>query len=235
MRPGTDLGEFRAFLQARAGVDLGQWHDLHAYSVQHFRAFWDAFLEWSGVIASGSPHPVCIGDEIRSARFFPDLRLNYAENLLRRFPGDDSWPAIREVNEAGATRSVSRGELRVRVAALAVGLERLGVGPGDHVAAIVRNTIDAAVMCLAVTGRGAVWSALSPDLGYDAIRERFGQFEPFGSWAVPSWVVRSLMDVIGRPYRIFGISAIIALDDAAATVDPGHSIELERGGLALGR
>ncbi len=227
----TDLGEFRDFLQAKVGVDLGEWHNLHAFSIQHFRAFWEAFLDWSGLIAIGSIYPVCTGDEIASARFFPELRLNYTENLLRQLPGDDSWPAIREVNEAGATSSISRGELRARVSALAGGLEQLGIGPGDHVAAIVRNTIDTAVACLAVTGRGAVWSALSPDLGYDAIRERFGQFEPRLLVAHGQFqhhgVVRNVTDVLSRLSRdIPSIAGIIALDGAAATGGcPTHTIQ----------
>ena len=158
----------RAFMEHCARATGRRFHDpvaFHRFSVDEYRTFWRLFLDWAAVRYDGSPDLVCTDDRVEQAVFFPHLRLNYAETLLSPAAGpDDTATAIVSCNEAGETRTLSRGELRARVGSLRQALDRLGVGPGAVVAALVRNRAETVIACLASTGQGALWSSLSPDL-----------------------------------------------------------------------
>jgi acetoacetyl-CoA synthetase len=131
----SQLSAFRQWCEARTGPNLPDHAAMDRFSVEEFRSFWRLFLEWCDLPLEGAVEPVCVGDVCETARFFADLRLNYAECLL---------PAVRPAGltacHAGGSRDrFTRGTLRVAVARLATSLQRLGVRPGDHVAAARNN------------------------------------------------------------------------------------------------
>ena len=111
-------------------------------------------------------------------RFFPDARLNFAENLL--YPScnpDENSYAVIEANEE--TRGhVTWKELRERVRQCSAAMRKLGVGEGDRVAGYVANHCNALVAMLATTAIGALWTAISPDTGAHAVLDRIKQIEP---------------------------------------------------------
>ena len=72
----------------------------------------------------------------RDAKFFPNARLNYAENLLR---GADDRLAIIAHGNSGIRRHLTRRELRDKVSQAMQALSAEGVGKGDRVAAIITN------------------------------------------------------------------------------------------------
>jgi acetoacetyl-CoA synthetase len=109
------------------------------------------------------------------ARWFRGARLNFAENLLGY--RDDHLAFIFQ----GETRKSSRmtyAELHDRVARLARSLRKLGVAPGDVVAAYMPNLIETVVAMLAATSVGAVWASCATDLGPRAALDRLGQVQP---------------------------------------------------------
>ncbi len=81
-------------------------------------------------------------------------------------------------NERGAQRELSWPELRRQVAALALHLQAAGLQPGDRVAAYLPNIPEAMVAFLAVVSLGGVWSICAPDMGTQAVLDRFRQIEP---------------------------------------------------------
>ena len=109
------------------------------------------------------------------AKFFPEARLNFAENLLRR---RDSGTAIVFLREDGVRRSLSFAELYDSVSVLATALEAWGVEPGDRVAGYLPNAPETIIAMLAATSLGAVWSSCSPDFGVAGVLDRFGQIAP---------------------------------------------------------
>src|ERR1051325_7946726 len=119
------------------------------------------------------------------ARFFPEARLNFAENLLRRSDGGD---AIVFRGESGATRRLSWRTLTELVSRLQQMLRSAGVGPGDRVAALLPNVPEAIAAMLATASVGAVWSSASPDFGASGVLDRFGQIEPKVLFAVDGYV-----------------------------------------------
>jgi acetoacetyl-CoA synthetase len=152
---------------------------LHAFSTREYAKFWTLFVQWSEVIVEGDPEPACAGEGVADTRFFPRLRVSWAENALApRSPADEEAFAVVSVDETGARCEVSRARLRQRVRALAAELEAMGLREGDRVAAVARNTIDTLVACLAATSLGATWSSLALDMGRDVALARLTPLEP---------------------------------------------------------
>jgi acetoacetyl-CoA synthetase len=175
----SQLTAFARFLEASAGRSFPDYRALHAFSLAERAAFWAALLDWSGVRCEGEKAPVVFGDAVETARFFPGLRLSWAENLLR--PGDaeaEAAAALVSCDESGGRVELSRGELRRRVRAVAGALRARGIGAGDRVVAVARNNADTVVACLAATSLGAAWSSVAPDMGLQAALSRFTQLGP---------------------------------------------------------
>jgi acetoacetyl-CoA synthetase len=176
----TRLTAFIRYCEASTGQSFGDYPSFDAFSVGQAGRFWTAFLEWSGFLCEGESTPAVTSTDCEAARFFPGLRLNYAENLLRLDCAgmDASRPALRFVATHGTTKRWTRGELRREVEALSVALAGLGFGPGDRVALIAYNTGEAVIAALAASAVGCVISTLAPELGIDALLTRLQRIEP---------------------------------------------------------
>jgi acetoacetyl-CoA synthetase len=109
------------------------------------------------------------------AVYFPEARLNYAENLLRR---RDDGDAIVFHGEDKVRRRMSWRELHDNVSRLAQAMKALGIKPGDRVAGFVPNMPETVVATLATAAIGATWSSCSPDFGARGVIDRFGQIAP---------------------------------------------------------
>ena len=168
-----------AFMKAvgeRYGLPISDYDGLHRFSIERQEDFWNTVWDFCGVIASERGTRVLIdADKMPGARYFPDARLNYAENALRR--RDDS-PAIIFRGEDKVRSELSWAELYDAVGRMARALRQAGVKPGDRVAAAVPNMPETTVAFLAATAIGAIWSSCSPDFGERGILDRFGQIEP---------------------------------------------------------
>lgn len=152
---------------------------LHRWSIERPEEFWNAVWRFAGVVGDRSG-PVAVGldrmgpPDSRGPRWFPDARLNFAENLLRPFPG----PAVIALREGGDRREVDRPTLAKLAARVASALRGAGVKPGDRVAAYLPNTLEAVAGMLGAASIGAVWSSCSPDFGVAGVVDRFGQIAP---------------------------------------------------------
>ncbi|MDH0125566.1 acetoacetate--CoA ligase [Brucella intermedia GD04153] len=172
---------------ARAnGFDPRDYDTMHRWSIADKGAFWRAVWDFTGVIGAAGVHSFVDDAEhpMTGAAFFPDARINLAENLLR---GDDGAIAIIEADEAGHHGTITRAGLRAMVARTADGLRRAGVGKGDCVAGILPNRTEALVALLATVTLGAIWSSCSPDFGVIAILDRLGQIKPKVLFAATSY------------------------------------------------
>jgi acetoacetyl-CoA synthetase len=155
---------------------LGNYRDLHDWSVTEPGAFWSEVWRLGDVIGDQGTVPLTDGDKMPGAHFFPEARLNYAENLLRPRAAESLALVFR--GEDKVERHVTYGELAAQVSRLQQGLRALGVGAGDRVAATMPNMPETIAIMLAATSIGAVFSSCSPDFGERGILDRFGQIEP---------------------------------------------------------
>ncbi|WAC27360.1 acetoacetate--CoA ligase [Ancylobacter sp. SL191] len=168
-----------AFLRAtneRHGTDLASYRDLHAWSILRPDAFWEQVWDLGAVIGERGDVALIDGEKMPGARFFPEARLNYAENLLR--PRDRSSLALVFRGEDKVERHVTFGELTDLVSRLQQALKAAGVGVGDRVAATLPNLPETIAVMLAASSLGAIFSSCSPDFGERGILDRFGQIEP---------------------------------------------------------
>ncbi len=170
------ITQFQDWLAQRRGLRFADYDGLWRWSVDRPEDFWQAVLDWGDIACSGTRTPALADASMPGARWFPGVRLNYVEQVLRH--ADASRPAIIHQNEAGEYGEMSWDELRRQVAALAASLRRMGVGRGDRVVAIMPNIAPTVVAFLAVASLGAIWSACSPDMGKPAVLDRFRQIEP---------------------------------------------------------
>ena len=176
---------FAAFVRERHGVEVPDYPALHAWSVAEPAAFWSSVWDFCGVVAEDKGGAVLEdADRMPGARWFPEARLNFAENLLRR---RDDGPAIVFRGEAPSAaaaadriddRRISWRQLHGHVSRAAQGLRAAGVGPGDRVAGYLPNLPETVIAMLAATSLGAVWSSCSPDFGVQGVLDRFGQIRP---------------------------------------------------------
>ena len=162
---------------ARRELDPGiyQYPDLHRFSIEHPRQFWRAVWDFCEVVGHPGNAVVEGFDRFPGARWFPEARLNFAENLLRH---RDDQPALLFRSENGEQAQYSYHELYLAVAKTAAALRLAGVETGDRVAGFLPNLPEAVIAMLAATSIGAIWSSCSPDFGIDGVTERFGQIGP---------------------------------------------------------
>ncbi|MCU0790092.1 MAG: acetoacetate--CoA ligase [Nitratireductor sp.] len=166
---------FMSWLEMRTGEEFADYWALHAWSVEKPEAFWDAVWDFCGVIGEKGRRTAENLDRMPGAGFFPDARLNFAENLLER-QGAPLAMVFRA--EDKASRSVTRDELHALVSRLQQALAAAGVGKGDRVAAMIANMPEAIAFMLATASLGAIFSSCSPDFGVQGVMDRFGQIEP---------------------------------------------------------
>ena len=158
------------------GVAAGDYAALHDFSVAEIEKFWQSVWCHCGVVAETMGETVLAdGDKMPGARFFPDAKLNFAENLLRRRGPED---AIVFWGEDKVKRRLSWDGLQDRVSRLAQALAAHGVTAGDRVAGFMPNMPEAVIAMLATASLGAIWSSCSPDFGVQGVLDRFGQIEP---------------------------------------------------------
>jgi acetoacetyl-CoA synthetase len=172
----ANLTAFRAAVEDQWAVTLPDYAALHDFSITEMEKFWVSVRDFCGAVAESWGDRVLIdGDKMPGAKFFPDARMNFAENMLKR---RDDGPALIFQAEDKVRRELSWRELYDAVSRLAQALRDLGVGPGDRCAGFIPNMPDAIIAMLATTSLGAVWTSCSPDFGERGVLDRFGQVEP---------------------------------------------------------
>ena len=162
-------------LEATHAVDLADYPALYEFSISRPADFWRAVWTFCDIRGEIGDRIVLDFDKMPGARFFPDARLNFAENLLRR---RDDTPALIFNGEGQQRRTMSHRELYAGVTRFAAALRRAGIEPGDRVAGYMPNLPETIVAALGAAAIGAVWSSCSPDFGVQGVLDRFGQIEP---------------------------------------------------------
>ncbi|MDQ0392722.1 acetoacetate--CoA ligase [Labrys monachus] len=181
---GTQIMAFVAAANARHGLSLGNFRDLHRWSVEHAPDFWNLAWDEFGVRGEKGSRLAADLDRMPGARFFPDATLNFAENLL---PRRDEAPALVFQGEDKASLTLSWRELHDLVSRLQQAMRAAGVGPGDRVAAMMPNRPETIAIMLAAASIGAIFSSCSPDFGERGVLDRFGQIGPSLFFAVDGY------------------------------------------------
>jgi acetoacetyl-CoA synthetase len=172
----ANLTQFMAAVGEQWGIAAGSYRDLYGWSVAQPEQFWKSVWSFCGVVAD-TQGEVALSNPKRmpGAQFFPQARLNYAENLLRR---RDETEALVFWGEDKVKRRLTYDQLYDRVSQLAQALQIMGIQPGDRIAGYVPNMPETVIAILATASIGAIWSSCSPDFGARGVIDRFGQIGP---------------------------------------------------------
>ena len=174
-RARTKMTAFMRLGAERWNVPIPDYESLHRLSIDRSDDFWRLMWEFGGIVGAMGERTIENRDRMPGARYFPDARLNFAENLLRR---RDERIAIAFNGEGRSRRTVTYAELFRQVTTFAAALREAGIRPGDRVGGYVPNLPEAIVAALGAASVGAVWSSCSPDFGVQGVLDRFGQIAP---------------------------------------------------------
>jgi acetoacetyl-CoA synthetase len=176
-RENANITRFMAAVRKAYGIDVGEYAALYRWSIENPAAFWDLLWDFAEIKAAHKGDIVLAEqNKMPGAQWFPEARLNYAENLLRR--QDQRRFAVSFRGENGETRRLTYDDLYRQVSQAAQALQKDGVKPGDRVAGVLPNLPEALIAMLAAASLGAVWSSCSPDFGVPGIVDRFSQINP---------------------------------------------------------
>jgi len=175
VRATTRIGAFLDHVEASRGLTFDGYGELWDWSVEDLEGFWASVWEHFGVEAETSYDAVLRGDSIAGARWFPGATLNYAAHCLR---SARAGPMVISRSQARGPAELTMAELRDAVGRARSGLQRLGVGRGDRVAAYLPNIPETIVAFLATASLGAIWSSCAPEFGTRSVVDRWSQIEP---------------------------------------------------------
>ena len=176
---------YQRWLQSQRGLQFETYDALWRWSVTDLEAFWQSIWDYFE-LRSPTPHTAVLSERrMPGATWFPGAQVNYAQQVFRhaKAAATAGVPAVISHNEASlaagdAAREISWPELQRQVASVALHLKAHGVEPGDRVAAYLPNIPEAMVAFLATVSLGAVWSICAPDMGTNAVLDRFRQIGP---------------------------------------------------------
>jgi acetoacetyl-CoA synthetase len=181
----SNITRFIHLVNQRWNAGVRDSQQLYEWSVREPEQFWTAIWDFCGIVAETRGERVLVdGHKMPGAKWFPDARLNFAENLLRR---RDDNTAMVFWGEDKVRRRMSYAEVYDAVSRTMQALSATGVKEGDRVAAFMPNMPETIIFMLAVTSLGAIWSSCSPDFGAQGVLDRFGQIAPKVLFAVEGY------------------------------------------------
>ena len=172
----SNITNFINFLNHSSNLSISDFNSLSNWSKNYPEKFYAAIWDFAGIVAEKKGiHTLVDSDKMPGAKWFPEAKLNFAQNILNK--KDDSVAIIFQ-SENQIYRELSWNELYQSVSKLTKVFLDLGVNPGDRVVGFMPNIPETVISMLAAVSIGAVWSSCSPDFGFKGVLDRFGQIEP---------------------------------------------------------
>jgi acetoacetyl-CoA synthetase len=171
---------YQNWLRDQHGLTFDNYDALWRWSITDMNAFWQSIWDYFD-LQSPTPHTAAlVKNTMPGAEWFSGAQVNYAQQAFRHVEAAHAagFAAIISRNEKGVHRELSWPELKRQAASMALHLKAQGVQPGDRVAAYLPNVPEAMVAFMATVSIGGVWSICAPDMGTNAVLDRFAQIEP---------------------------------------------------------
>jgi acetoacetyl-CoA synthetase len=237
-RQTSRIGAYLDWLAAERGLNFETYQDLWQWSVDDLDGFWRSIWDYFGVRSTTPVTDVLAHRTMPFAKWFPGTHVNYAAEIVRHLEDRLDEVAIVGISQTRAPVEWSNATLLDQVARLRRGLLRLGVEAGDRVVAYLPNLPETAAAYLACASLGAVWASAAPELGPQAVIDRFGQLEPTVLLAIDGYrygdkavdlrarvaqirsALPSLRHVVGLAYLGDGLPDAQSWADLAADLPP---------------
>ena len=163
----SQIEAFRLQVNSRFDINLHNYNELYDWSINHISDFWKAIWGYMAIEHSNDYSKIVDDpNKMPGAKWFPGVRMNYAENLLRI---RTEKPAIYFKNENNTTKVLSYKQLFDSVEKLAFALKDIGVKSGDRIAGFVPNIPETGIAMLSTSTIGGIWSSSSPDFGIKGV------------------------------------------------------------------
>jgi len=175
---------FQKWIEDKYQRDFENYDEFHRFSVESSDEFWSSLFEYFSISYTGELSPVCEDYGFSKYAWFPHVKLNFAENLLRHHESQST--ALHFIHESGQQSKTSYKDLYQDVAALQGPLKKI-ISEGDVLAAFMPNLPETVISMLATTALGAVFTSTSADFGVEGVVDRFGQSRPKVLVAVSSY------------------------------------------------
>ena len=172
LQQGSILQDFCHFINFKSSYNF---KELWQWSIKNPEEFWSKFWDYSKIIGDKGSEIIKKNEIFNQSKFFPDSKLNYAENILKK---KFNKIAINFLSEKGYEDHISWNNLYEKVCKFSNYLKKINLKKGDRVAAYVPNKIETVISFLGCAKNGIIWSSCSPDFGVQGVVDRFKQIKP---------------------------------------------------------
>ena len=172
----TSMYDFMKHISEKYALQLNEYKELHKWSVEERQFFWSEIWDYFGLKGYKGNQPFLIPEnELPGTKFFPEGKINYAENMLKK---NNEEIAIIFKSEDKIYRQVTWSDLNKQVLSVSNFFKSIGIKKNDRIAAYLPNIPETVIVMLAAASLGAIFSSASPDFGSDGVLDRFGQISP---------------------------------------------------------
>ena len=172
----TNLALYSNFIKKKYKVSSGNdFNKIWKWSVDNPKIFWKSIWDFTKVKGDLGNTLLKESNIFYKNRFFPDARLNYAKNLLKK---NNEKKSIIFKSENGYKTALSWENLNLNVTQVSNWMKSNGIKKGDRVAAYLPNIPETVIAYISTSALGAVWSSCSPDFGTAGVIDRFSQIDP---------------------------------------------------------
>ena len=172
----TNLAQYSNFIKQNYNINSGNdFNKIWKWSIDNPKIFWKSIWDFTKVKGDLGNILLQKSDIFFKNKFFPDTKLSYAENLLKK---NNAEPAIIFKSENEYKAVLSWKDLNSNVAQISNWMKSCGIKKGDRVAAYLPNIPETVTAYISTSVVGAIWSACSPDFGTVGVINRFSQINP---------------------------------------------------------
>ncbi len=171
----SEMTKFINFFSEKFKTTFHSYKDFHQFSVKNTENFWSTCFEYFDIDFSGNLNPHCLDLSFKTYGWFPNVKLNFAKNLLKNCADDKV--IIKFVHESKKTKLVLGRELKNEARILENYLKDY-IDVGDVVAAYMPNIPETLYTMLATTSLGATFTSTSCDFGIEGVVDRFSESKP---------------------------------------------------------
>ena len=172
----TNLALYSNFIKKKYKINSGNdFNKIWKWSVDYPQIFWKSIWDFTKVKGDSGNTLFKESNIFYKNRFFPNGKLNYAQNLLKK---NNEKKSIIFKSENGYKTALSWKNLNSNVAQISSWMKSSEIKKGDRVAAYLPNIPEAVIAYISTSVLGAIWSSCSPDFGTIGVIERFSQINP---------------------------------------------------------
>ncbi len=174
----SSMKGFMNWLRDERGLSFADFNELWEWSVNDLESFWKSIWDYFGLKSSTSFSGVLNEEKMPGASWFEGATVNIVYEIFKDYEEIRNNTAISFRSETLSDGVLNWEELRTKTNSLVIKFKELGVQKGDRVVAILPNTPHSLISFFATASIGAIWSLCAPDMGENAILDRFKQIKP---------------------------------------------------------